>query len=108
MLIYFSYRNPLPNGLVCVDPLPDVLLILQAGFWETMLMLFIGYLVVVLTVLSISAIATSATVGGGGVYCILSQGFIASKRVWSWGLHGNQCHSWGWWSVLYPQSGFHS
>lgn len=36
-----------------------------------MLMLFIGYLVVVLTVLSISAIATSATVEGGGVYCIL-------------------------------------
>lgn len=34
-------------------------------------MLFIGYLVVVLTVLSISAIATSATVEGGGVYCIL-------------------------------------
>ena len=34
-------------------------------------MLFLGYLVVVLTVLSISAIATSATVGGGGVYCIL-------------------------------------
>lgn len=36
-----------------------------------MLMVFLGYLVVVLTVLSISAIATSATVGGGGVYCIL-------------------------------------
>ncbi len=43
----------------------------QAGFWETMAMLFLGYLVVMLTVLSISAIATSATVEGGGVYCIL-------------------------------------
>ena len=37
----------------------------------SMVMMFIGYLVVVLTVLSISAIATSATVEGGGVYCIL-------------------------------------
>ena len=37
-----------------------------------MLMVFVGYGVVVLTVLSISAIATSSTVEGGGVYCILS------------------------------------
>ena len=36
----------------------------------SMVMLLLGYLVVVLTVLSISAIATSATVEGGGVYCI--------------------------------------
>ena len=47
----------------------------QAGFWQSMLMLFLGYLVVVLTVLSISAIATSATVEGGGVYCIYSLGY---------------------------------
>ena len=52
---------------------------LQAGFWETMLMLFIGYLVVVLTVLSISAIATSATVEGGGVYCILKVGCVVDR-----------------------------
>ena len=35
-------------------------------------MLVIGYGVVILTVLSISAISTSATVEGGGVYCILA------------------------------------
>lgn len=42
----------------------------QAGFYQTVLMLLLGYGVVVLTVLSISAIATSSTVEGGGVYCI--------------------------------------
>ncbi|XP_064392869.1 solute carrier family 12 member 9-like [Halichondria panicea] len=45
----------------------------QAGFWETMAMLVLGYLVVMLTVLSISAIATSATVEGGGVYFMISR-----------------------------------
>lgn len=35
-------------------------------------MLVIGYGVVVLTVLSISAIATNGNVEGGGVYCILA------------------------------------
>lgn len=45
----------------------------QAGFWETMLMLVIGYGVVILTVLSISAISTSATVEGGGVYFMISR-----------------------------------
>ena len=43
----------------------------QAGFYQTMVMVFVGYSVVILTVLSISAIATSSTVEGGGVYCIL-------------------------------------
>ena len=43
----------------------------QAGYWQTLVMIVVGYSVVVLTVLSISAIATSATVEGGGVYCIL-------------------------------------
>ena len=43
----------------------------QAGYWQTLVMIVLGYGVVVLTVLSISAIATSATVEGGGVYCIL-------------------------------------
>ena len=43
----------------------------QAGYWQTIVMIVLGYSVVVLTVLSISAIATSATVEGGGVYCIL-------------------------------------
>ena len=56
------------NWEAIIDPLPPV----QAGFWETMAMLVLGYLVVMLTVLSISAIATSATVEGGGVYCILT------------------------------------
>ena len=36
-----------------------------------MVMVLVGYGVVILTVLSISAIATSSTVEGGGVYCIL-------------------------------------
>ena len=45
---------------------------MQSGYWQTILMIIIGYLVVILTVLSISAIATSATVEGGGVYCILN------------------------------------
>ncbi len=67
--------DPLPNWAFSMETLYQThpnLFSMQAGFWETMLMLFIGYLVVVLTVLSISAIATSATVEGGGVYCILN------------------------------------
>ena len=43
----------------------------QAGYFVSIVMLMIGYAVVVLTVLSISAIATSANVETGGVYCIL-------------------------------------
>jgi hypothetical protein len=50
-----------------------MIILLQAGFWEALVMLLIGFLVIVLTTLSISAIATSAKVGGGGVYCILPQ-----------------------------------
>ena len=45
--------------------------LLQAGYLEALGMLLIGYAVVVLTVLSISAIATNGNVQGGGVYCIL-------------------------------------
>ena len=37
-----------------------------------MVMVLVGYGVVILTVLSISAIATSSTLEGGGVYCILT------------------------------------
>ena len=48
-----------------------VFMSLQAGYLESILMLFLGYTVVVLTVLSISAIATNGNVEGGGVYCIL-------------------------------------
>ena len=44
----------------------------QAGYLESLLMLVVGYGVVVLTVLSISAIATNGNVEGGGVYCILN------------------------------------
>ena len=44
----------------------------QAGYFVSIAMLIIGYTVVVLTVLSISAIATSANVETGGVYCILT------------------------------------
>ena len=45
--------------------------VFQAGYIISILMLVMGYCVVVLTVLSISAIATSANVETGGVYCIL-------------------------------------
>ena len=48
-----------------------LLFLLQAGFIVSIVMLVVGYFVVVLTVLSISAIATSANVETGGVYCIL-------------------------------------
>ena len=44
----------------------------QAGYLISIVMLILGYSVVVLTVLSISAIATSANVETGGVYCILT------------------------------------
>ena len=37
-----------------------------------MAMLLLAYVVVVLTVLSVSAIATSGSVQAGGVYCILT------------------------------------
>jgi potassium/chloride transporter 9 len=43
----------------------------QSGYLQTILIVVLGYFVVILTVLSISAISTSATVEGGGVYCIL-------------------------------------
>ena len=46
--------------------------VLQAGFLVTMAMLVLAYIVVVLTVLSVSAIATSGSVQAGGVYCILT------------------------------------
>ena len=49
----------------------DVVHFTQAGYLETLAMLLLGYAVVVLTVLSISAIATNGNVEGGGVYCIL-------------------------------------
>ncbi|CAI7995534.1 Solute carrier family 12 member 9 [Geodia barretti] len=45
----------------------------QAGFIQTMVMVLVGYGVVILTVLSISAIATSSTVEGGGVYFMISR-----------------------------------
>lgn len=45
--------------------------VFQAGYIVSIVMLVMGYCVVVLTVLSISAIATSANVETGGVYCIL-------------------------------------
>ena len=46
--------------------------LLQGGFLVTMAMLLLAYVVVVLTVLSVSAIATSGSVQAGGVYCILA------------------------------------
>ncbi|KAL5477211.1 hypothetical protein EMCRGX_G023970 [Ephydatia muelleri] len=64
----------------CVLSIFSVLLFLrlgftlgQAGFMATLGMLAIGYTVVVTTVLSISAIVTSATVEGGGVYFLVSR-----------------------------------
>ena len=44
----------------------------QAGYIATLGMLAIGYTVAFTTILSISAIVTSVTVEGGGVYCIHS------------------------------------
>ena len=60
----------------------------QAGYGQTLLMIVLGYGVVVLTVLSISAIATSATVEGGGVYCILPVTWqshdLPRGQQWKW------------------------
>jgi len=59
-----------------------------------MVMVFLGYLVVVLTVLSISAIATSTTVEGGGVYCISMVTINSYKKFhWSVLLGGDYCIS---------------
>jgi len=48
----------------------------QAGLIYGSLMFVVAYLVVVITVLSISAIATNGVVKGGGAYCILIPLFI--------------------------------
>ena len=53
------------------DDFMCMVLVFQAGYIVSIVMLVMGYCVVVLTVLSISAIATSANVETGGVYCIL-------------------------------------
>ncbi|XP_065190112.1 solute carrier family 12 member 9-like isoform X2 [Sycon ciliatum] len=45
----------------------------QAGLWVSLGMLILGYFVVVLTVLSISAICTNGVVQGGGAYFLISR-----------------------------------
>ena len=54
-------------------------------------MLLMGYSVVVLTVLSISAIATNGNVEGGGVYCILMMKLIFAAIFVSYYIHVAVC-----------------
>lgn len=56
-------------------------------------MLLMGYSVVVLTVLSISAIATNGNVEGGGVYCILMTKLIFAAIFVSYYIHVSVCFS---------------
>lgn len=46
----------------------------HAGLLHGLLMLFVAYFIISLTILSICAISTNGAVEGGGAYCILEQG----------------------------------
>lgn len=45
----------------------------HAGLLHGLLMLFVAYFIISLTILSICAISTNGAVEGGGAYCILNQ-----------------------------------
>ena len=72
MYMCIVYQSHVFQSYPLSPPISFLTSSMQSGYWQTILMIIIGYLVVILTVLSISAIATSATVEGGGVYCILN------------------------------------
>lgn len=46
----------------------------HAGLFQGLLMLFVAYFIISLTILSICAISTNGAVQGGGAYCILEPG----------------------------------
>lgn len=52
----------------------------QTGLLLGILQLAMAYIILVLTVLSISAISTNGAIKGGGVYCILLSLFIELER----------------------------
>lgn len=53
---------------------------MQVGFLVSMGMLLIAYVTIVTTVFAISAIATSANVEKGGVYCIPTDVVVLLQR----------------------------
>ena len=65
-LLQSGYTSMFRNGVL------DVAFPIQAGFLVAVLTVVLSYSVVILTVLSLSAISTSGNIKAGGVYCILS------------------------------------
>ena len=48
----------------------------QTGLLEALAQLFVAYIILKLTVLSINAISTNGAVEGGGAYCILTSNSV--------------------------------
>ena len=66
------YRPLLQSTSMFRNGVLDVVFPIQAGFLVAVLTVVLSYSVVILTVLSLSAISTSGNIKAGGVYCILS------------------------------------
>lgn len=56
----------------------------HAGLLQGLLMLFVAYFIISLTILSICAISTNGAVQGGGAYCIFIKVLFVLEEVHSY------------------------